>query len=310
MRLINLFSAILFFLVNSYCVNGQSSTTTLAARLQQVTPRTEWILKDSLVLSWNVHHTQGMVKVKEYYYISSVEIIERTKLYERPEGKLDRTQGRGKGHLFKVDSKGQLIKDIHIGEGAMYHPSGLDFDGRYLWFAVAEYRPHSVSVMYRLDTENDVVERLFEVADHIGAVAYNPKDKILVGGTWGSSAFYKWRISNLATQPKQLSYTKRTAWYVDFQDTKYIGDGLLFGSGIKSYKHKSGVNFALGGWELVDWKTLMPVWQLPINRLSHKGNSLVNNPCTINLTSSGIEAHFLPDDDNNGVIYRYHFITP
>ena len=35
----------------------------------------------------------------------------------------------------------------------MYHPGGIDYDGRHIWVSVAEYRPNSRSIVYRIDPE-------------------------------------------------------------------------------------------------------------------------------------------------------------
>ena len=37
--------------------------------------------------------------------------------------------------------QGKLLKDIVLGEDDMYHPGGMDFDGRKVWVPVAQYRP-------------------------------------------------------------------------------------------------------------------------------------------------------------------------
>ena len=39
----------------------------------------------------------------------------------------------------------------------MYHPGGIDYDGRHIWVPVAEYRPNSRSIIYRVPvTQNPV----------------------------------------------------------------------------------------------------------------------------------------------------------
>ena len=43
---------------------------------------------------------------------------------------MHRTPGKGVGHLFVMDRQGHLQKDIVLGDGDMYHPGGIDFDGR------------------------------------------------------------------------------------------------------------------------------------------------------------------------------------
>ena len=60
----------------------------------------------------------------------------------------DRDTGEGVGHLFKLNMKGNLIADLTLGEGSMYHPGGIDYDGQSIWVPVAEYRPNSRAITY------------------------------------------------------------------------------------------------------------------------------------------------------------------
>ena len=41
----------------------------------------------------------------------------------------------------------------------MYHPGGIDYDGEYIWGPVAEYRPNSESIIYKVDAETLKVEK-------------------------------------------------------------------------------------------------------------------------------------------------------
>ena len=61
------------------------------------------------------------------------------------------TPAGGAGHLFRFDEKGDLLADVPLGEGAIYHPGGIDYDGRHIWVPVAEYRPNSNPIIYRVD---------------------------------------------------------------------------------------------------------------------------------------------------------------
>ena len=59
---------------------------------------------------------------------------------------------KGIGHLIAFDAQGNRLDDVTVGDGAnIYHPGGLDYDGRALWTAVAEYRPNKPSIIYRVD---------------------------------------------------------------------------------------------------------------------------------------------------------------
>jgi hypothetical protein len=62
-----------------------------------------------------------------------VQIIEPTVKYPTPQGGYDGTPGKGVGHLFVMDLAGNLQTDITLGEGDMYHPGGIDYDGRHVF---------------------------------------------------------------------------------------------------------------------------------------------------------------------------------
>ena len=94
-----------------------------------------------------MHHPQGMVRFGDSLFLSSVEIIERTERYETPQDGYDRTAGVGRGWVFRLNLDGELQDSAELGEGDIYHPGGIDFDGQYLWVPVAEYRPDSESII-------------------------------------------------------------------------------------------------------------------------------------------------------------------
>ena len=47
----------------------------------------------------------------------------------------------------------------------MYHPGGIDYDGDDIWVPVAEYRPNSRSIVYRVDPETMKATEVFRFAD-------------------------------------------------------------------------------------------------------------------------------------------------
>ena len=58
-----------------------------------------------------------------------------------------------------------------MGDGArIYHPGGLDYDGRSLWTAVAEYRPNKPSIIYRVDPLSLRAREPLRTPDHIALV--------------------------------------------------------------------------------------------------------------------------------------------
>lgn len=286
----------------------KTASNNLSSQLMAISSQSSWQMTDSIKLKFNAFHTQGMIKVGDYFYLSSVEIQQPTKRYSFPQNGYDRDTGKGVGHVFKIDKNGQLIKDIVVGEGDVYHPGGIDFDGKYIWVAVAEYRPNSRSIFYRIPIDTEEVETLFSFQDHIGAVVVNNEKNKLIAASWGAEKLYTLKLKNrMKSSIRKSRMTPNRFRYIDYQDSQYAGDGMMFGSGIKHYTHPDGTRYTLGGWQLTELKTMHSVWQLPVTGFSSAtGQSLVQNPCFIEPHNEGIKAWLAPDDDLHTVIYGFY----
>ncbi|HZB62773.1 MAG TPA: DUF6454 family protein, partial [Microvirga sp.] len=165
----------------SAAVAADVDRNAIAERVTKLSRGTQWKPVAAVPINFLTHHPQGMVKIGETLFVSSVEIKAATKRFPQPVDGYDRDVGAGVGHLFKIDMKGNLIADITLGEGSVYHPGGIDYDGRYLWVPVAEYRPNSRSMIYRVDPETMKAEEMFRFADHIGGLVRNTDDNSLHG---------------------------------------------------------------------------------------------------------------------------------
>jgi hypothetical protein len=142
---------------------------TVAERVLRLTRQSAWKLVTSVPIPFRTYHPQGMVKIGDALFVSSVEIKVPTKRFPQAVDGYDRDAGDGVGHLFKLDLAGNLIADLKLGEGAMYHPGGIDYDGEHIWVAVAEYRPNSRAIIYRVDPRTMKTTEVFRVADHTRA---------------------------------------------------------------------------------------------------------------------------------------------
>lgn len=108
---------------------GHIDNRELIGQFQALSRDTKWEQINKIDLQFNSQHPQGMVRIGDLYYISSVELVEYPVLYDQPEHGYDRTEGKGFGHLFVFDKHGELVKDVLLGEEGIYHPGGIDFDG-------------------------------------------------------------------------------------------------------------------------------------------------------------------------------------
>jgi hypothetical protein len=150
---------------------AMASIPNVAAELPRLSRSSTWTPLSSFKLQFETFHPQGMVKVGDVYYMSSVEILEATQKYPQLENGLDRSAGKGRAHLFKFDGSGKLLADIILaeGEGDVYHPGGIDFDGKYVYVPVAEYRPNSAAILYKVDTLTDKLTEVLRYRDHLEA---------------------------------------------------------------------------------------------------------------------------------------------
>src|ERR1700694_4171388 len=164
----------------------------VSERVKKLTRAVKWTPVAAIPINFNTYHPQGMVKIGDTYFLSTVDIRKPTTRYAQLQEGYDRDTGEGVGHLFKFDAKGNLIADLTLGEGSVYHPGGMDYDGKSIWVPAAEYRPNSRSIIYRVDPATMKATEVLRYGDHIGGLVYNAESKTLHGVSWGSRRFYCW----------------------------------------------------------------------------------------------------------------------
>lgn len=274
----------------------------LGDKITKLRPDTPWKQEAAVKLRFPSFHPQGMVKIGDHFFLSSVEV---TRKRQGNDG------GEGVGHLFKFDLKGKLISKITLGEGLIYHPGGIDFDGQFIWVPVAEYRPNSRSIIYKVNPETMSSTEVMRFEEHIGGVAYNTDDNTLNGMSWGSRSFFQWKlnskgkITNANVSPDKLR-VNNPSYYIDYQDCHYIGQHKMLCGGLRNYRiSPDSVPFRLGGLELVNLKDNRPMHQVPLPLWSITGAPMSNNPFWIESTPEGLRAYFVPDDDDASTLFVY-----
>jgi Family of unknown function (DUF6454) len=297
---------------------GRSSVAAGAAdRVRSLTRDTTWTLVESTPIKFVTHHPQGMVKIGDTLFVSSVEIKVRTKRYPRPVGGYDRDVGEGVGHLFKIDRQGNLIADLVLGEGPMYHPGGIDYDGRHIWVPVAEYRPNSRSIVYRVDPADMTSTEVFRFGDHLGGIVHDTDDRTLHGISWGSRRFYRWtldargRVTN-ATVPPETLRTLNRSHYIDYQDCKYAGSHRMLCTGVTEMRQRPDAPAVrLGGIDLIDLRDGRPLHQVPVLLWTPGGLVMTHNPVWLEpfdasqgRPAAGLRGYFMPEDDKS-TLYVY-----
>jgi hypothetical protein len=262
----------------------------VAAAVRGLDRGTRWELVERHPLAFPTHHPQGLAFVGGRTFVSSVEITEEPRPAADP---TERSTGAGVGHLFVMED-GRLIRDLMLGDGAAYHPGGIDFDGSNVWLSVAEYRANSRSVVVSVDPVSLEISERFRVADHVGWVVRDPARDVIYGGTWGTRRFYTWTPDG-----RELDRWENPSSFVDYQDCQYVGPGLLLCSGIAIMQQPLGGRYELGGIALVDIVNRRIVHELPVPEFSAAGHVVTRNPFAVTMDDSGLRLHVAPDDGDD-----------
>ena len=297
-------------LVAAVAAEAAGPDPVVSDRVKLLTRGTQWKQVAAIAIDFDTQHPQGMVKIGDDFYVSSVEIKTATKRFPQPVDGYDRDTGEGAGHLFKFNGAGKLLADLPLGEGSIYHPGGIDYDGRSIWVPVAEYRPNSRAIIYRVDPATMKATEVFRYGDHIGGIVHNTDDRTLHGVSWGSRRFYRFtlddqgRVTNAGVAPTELRKPNRSG-YIDYQDCKYLGRREMLCSGLNNYQmKKDGPRFPLGGFEIVDLGTDQAKAQMPIELWAESGLPMTQNPFWVEATATGLRAYFMPEDGKS-TLYVY-----
>jgi len=144
-------------------------------------------IANRIPVNFNVYHPQGMTKIDEYFYISTLDHPG----FDNPELKASTS---GTGYLIKAilkDNKFEKIDEIRLGEGMIYHPGGIDYDDNgNIYVPVSEYSPHSKSIIYEISIRTFNPTEYLKWDDHIGAITIVNEIHNMYGFTWGGEKIY------------------------------------------------------------------------------------------------------------------------
>ncbi|MFC0407675.1 DUF6454 family protein [Roseomonas elaeocarpi] len=276
----------------------------LSAPFLKLTRAAAWRPVATIPLDFPTFHPQGLARVGDRFLLSSVDIQERPQSFGALRDGMDRSAGRGQGHVFEVDGQGHLLRDLKLGEGDIYHPGGMDFDGTFLWVPVAEYRPNSHSIIYRVDPRSMQAEEMFRVPDHVGGLVMDRASGTLHGVSWGSRRFYSWKL-DAAGHPAGAAEPPREnpSFYVDYQDCHAAAAGRMLCGGLNVYRPagQNGPALALGGLDLVDLARGTPLRQLPVELWTESGLPMTQNPFAAAPEGNGMRFWFAPEDDRTRI---------
>ena len=173
-----------------------------------------------------------------------------------------------------------------LGEGAIYHPGGIDYDGTHIWVPVAEYRPNSRSIVYRVDPETMKATEVFRFADHIGGIVHDTDDRYAARRELGLAALLSLDARRgrpghrTPTSPPETLRTLNPSHYVDYQDCKYAGAAshALHRRRRRCARRPGAPAFRLGGIDLVSLADGRPLHQVPVPLWTASGLDMTHNP--------------------------------
>lgn len=252
----------------------------LAATAARLSRHTSWTKVGEVPLRFDAGHPQGMVRIGSEWWISTVDI------------------GAGEGWVLTLDSGGALLGRTAVGDRTRFHPGGLDHDGEALWVASSEYRPRSSAVVERLVPDGAArPEPAFTVDDHVGAVIRLGPDGDLLGWTWGSRRFLRWR-----TDGSVVSEARNPGHFVDHQDGQWLGGDLVLCGGVATVSLAGGPG-SLGGIGLFDANGMVMEREVPFPRYSpSSGRAATQNPLFAEVVDDAVVVHLLPDDGHGAIL--------
>ncbi len=249
---------------------------TTAARL---TRSTRWEPVGELALPFDAGHPQGMVRIGDLWWISTVDLTTCA------------------GSVLTVDGSGELIGRTPVGDATRFHPGGMDFDGEALWVASSEYRPRSTAMVERLVPDGaSSAELLFRHDDHVGAIARLGPTGGFVGWTWGSRRLLRWRADGVA-----INDTRLPGQFVDYQDAQWLGDDLVLCGGVATVQLAGGPG-SLGGLGLLRVSDLAMVREVPFPHYAASGRAATQNPLFAEVVGDSMVVHLLPDDGAGSIL--------
>jgi hypothetical protein len=283
---------------------GATADTTTTARHDSALARdvsavdrdTAWTQVDKLDLDFPTYHTEGLAITPKHLFLSAVEIIEPTQKYPTPVDGYDRTAGKGIGHLFVMDREGHLQKDITLGEGDMYHPGGISYDGTSVWVPVAQYRPSSSALVYRVDARSLAVHEQFRVKDHIGGIVRDETNGHLVGNNWGSRRFYEWTADG-----RQIRSWTNPSFFTDYQDCQYVASAKMICGGVTNLPQTpsaggDNATYELGGISMIDLRSHRVLREVPFQKWSSAGHVMTRNPVKLAARGTRLTLWAAPDN--------------
>jgi len=298
---------------------------------------TVWRLVQTTRFECDVGEPEGMARVGDNrYFVSAGKWTVPTEKYPQWINGTDRTPGAGFAYMLIYDGQGRLIANATLtAPGDIeYHTGGIDYDGRYIWTTLSQYRPNTTATIVQIDPLNLQGTKLFRASDHNGGIVHDTVTNDLVTLNWGGRNATKWSLNGYPRKFKRLpsftpprSSVPDSSFFIDYQDCKFLGHHMLprvlsaHSDAVESTKRVEqpimfcgGVatigsfpSIDLGGIALVNLQTMQPIWEVPITMTSALGSPVTQNAIDIAVVDGKLRIYCLPDQ-HNSTLYVYEAV--
>lgn len=299
-----------------------SNVDAIVASFNALCRTTTWNLLASIPVEGDTGEPEGMVRIgNDRFVVSTGEwTANRTAFGKNYDGSAiirngtDREPGAGYARLNVYDSKGKRVAaaTYAVPGDAEYHLGGIDYDGKYIWATIAQYRPNTTATILRVDPNTMEATYLHKVSDHLGGIVHDTQTDKLYTLNWGSrnaSTFYVNGVSSSGfTKPEKV--VRNPSYFIDYQDCKWLGHPAYYQyrptmicSGV-AYIGTQPSGYNLGGVAIVDAETMVPLSEVPIALLSKRNGTITQNPFDVDFVNGTLRMYWMPDQ-HNSTIYVY-----
>ena len=274
----------------------------VTSKLISTTDSSDWERIGAFELDFETDHPQGLIRVGERYFLSTVRIP------AGDPGKPDPSV-TGQGFLIEIGREGEGDRGRHpesgsqvgkekrrleLCDGARYHPGGLASDGNVIYVPVSEYRPDSSCDIYKVDAETfEVIGDPVRFPDHVGALSLDPERERIYGMSSAARTIfvwdYEWNLLYMNVNPVEN---------VHYQDMDFVGGNTLACSGFSTFE-LGGEPVEIGGIDLIDAATWLPYHRIMVTTKTETGRLLVFNAFSYKLIYPDLYLFFIPDDDEH-----------
>jgi hypothetical protein len=293
--------------------HAESDGEAIISLFQTLGRTTLWKPIANITFEGDSYEPEGMVRLasdlrlgSDRYIVSAGEYTAPTIPYNKTINGTDRTTGAGFAHLIVFSGDGTRIADATLTrEGDVeYHNGGIDFDGKFVWGTIAQYRPNSTAYVYKTPPETLVPDRVVSYQDHLGGVVHDVRRNRITTLNWGSRNASTWDLG-CEGGAELVKVVRNPSYFVDYQDCKFLGlskyyngKAVMLCGGVATLG--SGDNaYNLGGIAIVDVETMVPLDEVPITLTSAMGVPLTQNPIDASVEDGKLRLYFLPDQHNS-----------